>query len=170
MARRLALDHPPASLRRDVARGRIRALWTQHPELTAKQVVASLGFGHLLGSYRAWELLKECRLAAARRSLVHKKAGWRLDSRTADRIRISAICKRHPEYTAKQVHKVLKPEHSRSLRWVRKVTSECRRALGRHSSRCNGWTQQQRRRQSVIIHRAWLTRRRAAQLQSTKER
>jgi len=70
MVRRLRPNHPPASLRLDVARARIQALWKQHPELTGKQVIVSLGFRHqhLVGIYRATQLLKECRLAAAKRS------------------------------------------------------------------------------------------------------
>lgn len=160
MARRLRLNHPPASLRRDVARARIQALWKQHPELTGKQVIASLGLRHqhLLGIYRARRFLRECRLAAAKRSPVHKNVGWWLDSRTAERIRISAICKRHPEYTAKQVLKILGPEHSVRLRWVNQVMNECWRALGRHDPRqCNGWTPERRKRQSELIRqfRPW---------------
>ena len=138
MACRLGLNHPPASLRRDVARARIQALWKQHPGLTGKQVIARLGLKHLLGVYRARQMLRECRLAAAKRSPVHKKVGWWLDSRTAERIRISAICKQHPDYTAKQVLKVLGPEHSVRLTWVNQVMNECWRALGRHCPRqCN---------------------------------
>ena len=63
MARRLRLDHSPASLRLDAARARVQALWKQHPELTGEQVIASLGLTqqHLLGIYRARQLLKECK-------------------------------------------------------------------------------------------------------------
>jgi hypothetical protein len=128
--------------------------------LTGNQVIASLGLRHqhLLGIYRARQLLRECRLAAAKCSPVHKEVGWWLDSRTAERIRISAICKRHPEYTAKQVLTVLGPQHSVRLRWVNQVMSECWRALGRHSPRqCNGWTPERRKRQSELIRqfRPW---------------
>ncbi len=160
MARRLQLLHPPASLRLDVARARIQALWTQNSELTGKQVIVRLGLRnqHLLGIYRAQHLLKECRLAAAKRSPVHTRVGWWLDSRTAVRIRISAICKRHPEYTAKHVLSILRPEHSVRLRWVNQVMNECWRALGRPGPRqCNGWTAERRRRQSELIRqfRPW---------------
>jgi hypothetical protein len=160
MARRLGLNHPPASLRRDAARARIQTLWRQHPQLTGKQVIATLGLRHkhLLGVYRARQLLRECRLAAAKRSPVHKKAGWRLDCRTAARIRISAICKRHPEYAAKQLLKILGPDHSVRIRWINQVMNECWPALGRHGPRqCNGWTSQRRKRQSELIRqfRPW---------------
>lgn len=160
MARRLRLNHPPASLRLEVAQARIQALWEQHPELTAKQVIASLGLErqHLLGIYRARQLLRACRLAAAKRSPVHKKVGWWLDCRTAQRIRISAIFKRHPDYTATQVIKALGPKHSARLRWVNHVMNECWPALGRRGSRqSNGWTPERRKRQSEIIRqfRPW---------------
>jgi DNA invertase Pin-like site-specific DNA recombinase len=160
MARRLQLDHPAASLRGDVARSRIQALWRQRPGLTGSQVIATLGLKdqHLLGIYRARQLLKESRRATAERSAVHKKVGWWLDSRTSERIRISAIFKRHPEYTATQVLKALGAEHSARLRWVNQVMNECWPALGRHGPRqCNGWTPARRKRQSEIIRqfRPW---------------
>ena len=148
------------SLRSDAARARIQALWKQHPELTGKQVIASLGLAdkHLLGVYRARQLLRECQLAAAKRSPLHQKAGWRLDSRTAARIRIGAICKRHPHYTAKQVLKALGPQHSVRARWVNQVMNECWQPLGRHGDRrCNGWTPERRKRQLELIRqfRPW---------------
>jgi DNA invertase Pin-like site-specific DNA recombinase len=158
MARRLQLNHPPANLRRDAARARIQALWKQHPELTGRQAIASLGLRHLLSIYRARQLLRECRRAAAKRCPVHKQVGWWLDSRTTARIRISAICKRQPELTAKQVIKILGPQHSVRLRWVNRVMNECWRALGRHGPRpSNGWTPARRKRQSQLIRqfRPW---------------
>jgi len=154
MAPRLGLDHPKGSLSREVARARVQAIWKQHPELTGKQVIASLGLKHrrLLGIYRARQLLRECRVAAAKRSPLHKKVGWWLDSRTTKRIRISAICKKHPKYTAKQVLKILGPEHSVRITWVNQVMNECWQALGRDGPRqCNGWTPERRKRQSELI-------------------
>jgi DNA invertase Pin-like site-specific DNA recombinase len=159
MARRLQLNHPTASLRRDVARARIQALWKQHPKLTGKQVIESLGLKgrHLLGIYRAGQLLKECRLAAAKSSLEHRKVGWWLDSRTSERIRIGAICKRRPEYTAKQVLKALGTGHSLPIRWVNKVMNECWRSLGSGSARQpNGWTTERRKRQAERMRQSRL--------------
>jgi hypothetical protein len=160
MARRLQLNHPSASLRLEAARARMQALWKQHPELTGKKAIVSLGLKdqHLLSVYRARQLLKECRLSAAKRSSVHEKAGWWLDRRTAQRIRISAICKRHPEYTAKEVLAALGPEPSVQIRWINKIMNECWRALGRQGHRqCNGWTPERRIRQADMIrqHRPW---------------
>lgn len=157
MASRLRLDHPLASLRGDSARARIQALWKQHSEVTGKQAIARLGLKdqHLLGIYRARQLLRECRLAAAKRSLVYKEVGWWVDSRTAVRIRITAICKRHPKYTASQVLKAVGLEHPIRLRWVNKIMNECWQALGRQGSRqCNGWTPERRKRQSELIQQS----------------
>lgn len=100
MAPRLGLNHPKGTLSSEAARAQVQAIWKKHPQVTGKQVIASLGLKHLLGIYRARQLLRECRLAAAKRNPMHKTVGWWLDCRTAERIRISAICKRHPEYTA----------------------------------------------------------------------
>ena len=158
VALRLGLSHPVAALRRGAALPRVQALWKQHPEFTGEQVIKSLGLRHLLGIGRARELLRECRRAAAERSAAHKKVGWWLDNRTAARIRISAICKRHPDYTAKHVLKILGPEHSVRLRWINQVMNECWQPLGRHGARqCNGWTPERRKRQSELIRhfRPW---------------
>ena len=155
MAPRLGIDHPKGSLSSDVARARVHAIWKQHPETTGKQVIASLGLKHLLGIQRARQLLRECRSAAAQRSPMHKKAGWWLDRWTAERIRISEIWKRHPEYTARQVLKVLGCEPSvRRRRWVWHVLNECWRATGTHRpEEFNGWTRERRKRQSELIRK-----------------
>jgi len=157
MARRLQLNHPPANLRGEVARARIQVLWKLHPEITGKQVIERLGLKdlHLLGIYRARNLLKECRLAAATRSPVHRKVGWWLDGRTSERIRISVICKRHPEYTAKQVLKVLGP--GPRIRWVNQVMNECWRSIRHRARQPNGWTPARRKRQAQRIRqlRLW---------------
>jgi DNA invertase Pin-like site-specific DNA recombinase len=156
MARRLQLSHPTASLRGDVARDQIRALWKQHPELTGTQVIERLGLKdrHLLGIYRARNLLRECRLAAAKRSPEHTKVGWWLDNRTPERIRISAICKRHPEYTAQQVLKRFASAHPITLRWVNQVMNECWQSLGRSGIRqANGWTPRRRKLQAERLRK-----------------
>jgi hypothetical protein len=157
MAPRLGLNHPKGSLAREVARARVHAIWKQHPDLTGKRVIASLGLKHLLGIERARQLLRECRLAAAKRSPVHRKVGWWLDCRTAARIRISAICKRYPEYTAKQVLNILGPEPCLRRRWVRRVMNECWKASGTHRPKqLNGWTPERRARGSGRRGRAHL--------------
>jgi hypothetical protein len=110
MAIRLGIHHPLAFLTREVARARVRAVWKEHPGFSARQVAASASLEHPLGICRTWKLLRECRVAAARRDPVHKQVGWHLDKFTAVRIRIGAILKRHPEFTAKQVIKKLGTE------------------------------------------------------------
>jgi DNA invertase Pin-like site-specific DNA recombinase len=156
MAHRLQLSHPTASLRGEAARAPIQALWKRHPELTGAQVIEKLGLQdqHLLGIYRARQLLRECRLAAAKRSREHQKVGWWLDNRTPERIRISAICKRHPEYTAKQVLKRVKSAHPITLRWVNRVMNDCWQRLGRSGERgANGWTPERRNLQAERMRR-----------------
>ena len=133
MGLRLGLHHPPGRLPREVARARVHAIWNQHPDVTAKQVIARLGLEHPLGFSRAWVYLRECRMAAARHSRAHKLTGWQLDGRTAARVRISAIWKRHPEFTAKQVIEKLRPEHTVRVPWVQQVMRECWRASTRRS-------------------------------------
>lgn len=131
MAPRIGLLHPTATLRVDAARARVQGIWKQHPEITGNQVIARLGLKHLLGIARARALLKECRRAAAKQSPAHQKVGWWLDNRTAVRIRIWAIWKRHPELTARRVLEMLGPEQGLRLNWVRHILSDCRRGAAR---------------------------------------
>jgi DNA invertase Pin-like site-specific DNA recombinase len=133
MARRLGLHHPPGYLKNEVVRARVRAIWKQHPECTAKQVVASLGLEHPLGIQRAWVHLKKVRMAGASRSPAQKLVGWHVDRWTATRIRIGEILRRHPEFIGRQVIEALGPEYSVRLQWVWQVMREYRRASARHS-------------------------------------
>jgi DNA invertase Pin-like site-specific DNA recombinase len=133
MARRLRLRHLPVRLSHEEARVRVRAIWKQHPEFTAEQVIGSLEAEHALGKRRAWALLRECWVTAARHSPAQKQMGWQLDRRTAARVRVSAIWKRHPEFTAKQVIANVGPKYSVRVRWVQKIMRECWRVSSRHS-------------------------------------
>jgi len=128
MAARLGLNHPLGRLARGVARARVQALWNKHPDFTAKQIKANLGLEHPLGYNRAFRLLKECRRDAANRSPEHKRVNWYLDCRTAARIKISAISRRHPEFTAKQIIRRLRSEPFVREPWVQQVMRECRLA------------------------------------------
>src|SRR5882762_798297 len=121
MALRLGMHHPLARLRPDVARAKVHAIWKKHPEYTAKQLIASMGLEHPLGITRAEALLRECRTDAAKRSPTQKQLGWYLDQWTAARIRVSAIWKQHPEFTAKQVIEKLGPKQSVRVPWVQQV-------------------------------------------------
>lgn len=135
MACRLKLRERTAKVPIEVIQARVHALWKQRPDITAKQVLASLGPEYPLGFTRAWVLLRNCRLAAAKRSPAQRQMGWRLDRKTAERIRISAIWKRHPEFTARQVIKNLRLKSSVSVAWVQKILRECYRASARRSSK-----------------------------------
>jgi DNA invertase Pin-like site-specific DNA recombinase len=135
MALRLGIHHPRGRLSHEVARAKVHAVWKEDPEVTGKQVIAILGPEHRLGISRAWQLLRDCRMAAAKRSRSHKQVRWFLDGRTAARIRVSAVWERHPEFTAKQVIDKLGPECSVRKRWVQQIMRDCWRASARHSPR-----------------------------------
>jgi DNA invertase Pin-like site-specific DNA recombinase len=128
MARRLGIDHPLARMPLELARARVRALYKQHPDITAPQLVATMETAHPLWERRGYALLKECHHEAAMRSAVHQKVGWRLDHKTADRIRVGELWRRHPELTGKQVMAVLKLEPKVPLKWVQQIMNDCWKA------------------------------------------
>jgi hypothetical protein len=72
-------------------------------------------------------------MAAAKRSPAQRQIGWQLDRRTAARIKLSAIWKKHPEFTAKQVIEKLGPGPFMTVKWVQQVMKECWRASKRLS-------------------------------------
>lgn len=133
MAGRIGLNHPPSRLWIDAARVRVREVWKRHPDITAARLIAMPGFKHLLGIQRAWQLVRECRRDAAKRSPMHKRVGWYLDYRTVARIRVSAIWRRYPEITGREVFERLRLERPLSIKWVQKVMNQCWRASARHS-------------------------------------
>jgi DNA invertase Pin-like site-specific DNA recombinase len=135
IAVRLRLREKPPRVPREVIQGRVDAIWWSHPACTGQQVVEMLKPEHSVCIARAWHFLRNCREAAAKRSRVQREMGWRLDQRTAARIRISAIWKKHPEFTAKQVIAKLGPGPFMTVRWVQQVLKECWRASARHSPR-----------------------------------
>jgi DNA invertase Pin-like site-specific DNA recombinase len=133
-ARRLGLSPPPGQVPQAVVQARVRQLWKQNPEITGAQLRATAGLDHPLGFINSYRFLKECRLAAAARSAIHKQRKWNVDQRTTVRIRISAIWKRNPKFTELQVIRELGPGRSISPKWVKRVLSECRSvsALKKH--------------------------------------
>jgi DNA invertase Pin-like site-specific DNA recombinase len=133
MAFRIGINHLPARIPRAVARARVYEIFKQHPEFTAKQIIATMGRAYPLGTTRVEALLRECRTAAAKRSAAQKRIGWYLDSKTATRIRIAGIWKRYPALTGKQVAERLGAEPPPDVKWVQKVLRECWRASARHS-------------------------------------
>jgi DNA invertase Pin-like site-specific DNA recombinase len=131
MARRLGIDHPLGYLPANSARSRVRALWNLRPTLTAPMIIANMGTPRPLSLERAYAFLKDCRRDAAERSPVHRKIGWYLDHRTANRIRIGELWKRHPELTGKQVIETLKLGPDAPLKWVQGIMNDCWKAYAK---------------------------------------
>jgi DNA invertase Pin-like site-specific DNA recombinase len=128
MTVRLGIDHPPARISRALARARVHEIWRKHPEFTSKQVMVELGRAHPLGTTRIEALLREYRGKAIKRNALHKKMGWKSDSRTAARLRIASIWKRFPRLTGKEVMHRLGAELPVCEKWVQKVMRQCYRA------------------------------------------
>ena len=82
---------------------------------------------------RVRTLLRECKLAAARSSPTQKQMRWRVDRWTAARVRIGAIWKRHPEFTANQVIRILGSRYAVRVSFVQKVMRQCWRDCRRLS-------------------------------------
>jgi DNA invertase Pin-like site-specific DNA recombinase len=120
IAVRLKLREKPIRVPRQVLQKQVNAIWKLRPDCTAQQVVQMLRPEHSICIARAEAFLRTCREAAAHRSPAQRQMRWRVDRRTAARIRISAICKRHPDLTARQVITKLGPAHPVPLQWVQK--------------------------------------------------
>jgi DNA invertase Pin-like site-specific DNA recombinase len=133
VACRLGLRDRPTRVPREVVQARVQAIWKQHPRFSVKQVISYLSPQYPHGMSVTSVLLRNCRRAAAQRSLAHRRVGWQLDRRTAARIRISAVWKRHPEFTAKQVIRKVGRNQAGSVPWVQKILRECWRASSKHS-------------------------------------
>jgi hypothetical protein len=133
IAEKLKLRGKPILIPSEVLQVRVNAIWASRPECTAKLVVEMLEPEYPIRCTRASGLLRIARKAAALGSTTQREIGWRLDKRTAARIRISTIWKRHPEYTAKQVLLNLEPRHIVPLPFVQKIMRECWRASRRHT-------------------------------------
>jgi len=154
MAERLRLNHPTLAALRREDRAEVQDIWQQHPGMTIKEVTASFRRRHHrpIGIHIVKTSVRECRLAAANRSRVYKRAGWLTDRWTAERIQIIAICKRHPDYTATQVLKALWPAHSPRVKleyrrkWISETMNDCWEALGRRGPRyVKGWPPERRK-------------------------
>jgi DNA invertase Pin-like site-specific DNA recombinase len=131
IAVRLKLREKPIRVPRKVLQERVDAIWRSRPDCTAQQVVEMLKPEHSVCIIRASAFLRTSRQMAAQRSRAQRQMGWRLDRRTAARIRISTIWMRHPEFTAKQIIEKLGPKHSVRLPWVQKVMRQCWRVSAR---------------------------------------
>jgi len=133
MAHRLKLAHPRGHLLREEARALVHRLWKQHPHYTVPQLIAAAGSQQPLGVTRTETLVRACRAAAARRCSIYSRAGWPLDGRTMARIRIAAVWKQHPHWTARQIIHKLGRDPFFTVPWVQRVIKQCWRTCGRHS-------------------------------------
>ena len=133
MAVRLGLHHPIGRLSREAARARVQAIYKEHPEFTVRQVKETVALEHPIDNKRTGDLLRECRIAAARQSPTYRRMRWYVDRRVAARLRIAAIWKRRPELTGREVLQKLGPEHRVDLAWVQRVLRDCWLAGARHS-------------------------------------
>ena len=124
VAVRLGLRKKPPRVPREVIQARVHAFWKVYPECTGLQVVEMLKPHHPICIARAWNFLRVCRETAARGNPAQREMGWRLDHRTRARMQIVAICRRHPELTAKQVIGRLKPKRGLPVQWVQKMLRE----------------------------------------------
>src|SRR5215831_13980271 len=68
MAIRLGIYHPLHHVRLEAARAAVRAIWKQHPELSARKVQANARLERPLGYNRTYKLVTQFRQAAAKRS------------------------------------------------------------------------------------------------------
>ena len=75
--------------------------------------------------------MRALRAAAAQRSAVHRQVGWPLDRCTGARIRIGAVWKAHPQFTAQQIIHRLGPGPFLTVPGVQKILRECWGARGR---------------------------------------
>jgi hypothetical protein len=132
MALRLGIQHP-RRMPDAVARAAVRSIWERRPEVTGRELLAILRPEHIISAGRIHALVRECRMAAVRRSPMQRRIGWRIDFRTRARVRIGGICKRHPEFTAQQVLEKLGSRYGVNARWVQRVLKKCWLVYGKHS-------------------------------------
>jgi DNA invertase Pin-like site-specific DNA recombinase len=130
MALRIGLHHPTRRQQREVRNAQICAIYKQHPNFTAKQVMANM---RPISGYAISKVLRKCRQATARYSPAQRQMGWRVDGRTDARIRLNAIWKQNPEFTAKQAMKKLGPKDPVDVKWVRQILRDCWLASASHS-------------------------------------
>jgi DNA invertase Pin-like site-specific DNA recombinase len=134
MAVRIGVDHPTRRQQSEVRQAQVSAIYKQHPNFTAKQVKANMRTEQPVSDWTVLKLLRKCRQAGARYSPAQRRMGWRLDGRTPARIRVNAIWKQHPEFTAEQVLEKLGPEYSVRVLWVEHILKDCWRASARYRS------------------------------------
>ena len=134
MAARIGMHHPLAYFKRDEVRAKVRAIWARHPEFTVKQTIAAAGGERPPCVNLVRDLLRVYRREAAERTPMFQKVHWRIDSWTPARIRVGAIWKRHPEYSAPRVLKELGPKYGVSRVWVGQVLHDFWRTSAKHNA------------------------------------
>ena len=118
---------------------RVRAILKQRPDITVMKMMKTLRREYPIRDSRACELMRSCRQEVFGRNRMQKRIGWQVDCRTAARLRIAAIWRRHPDFTvrqiAKQVRNELRPKHTLGVLWVEGILRDCRRGFTRHRPR-----------------------------------
>ncbi len=125
IALRLGFPYRAAYMPTDLLRARVDTVWRKHPEWTARKLIAFLALESSVGIVRMWLAVRRSRESMARKSSMHRRCAWPVDRYTATRIRISAIWKRHPEWSAREVIKRLGPERPVRRQWVQNILSDC---------------------------------------------
>ncbi len=114
----------------EIAQARAREELVRHPDMSVSDLMKAMRLLAPIGDMRAFEVVKKFRRSVARRCITHRRAGWRLDRRTATRVRIGEIWKQNRDYTARQVVAALGPVgHPVSESWVREILRGFRRSV-----------------------------------------
>ena len=135
MATLLGLPAPPSRrVSREVVWAHALAVLRERPDLTTHQLMTVVKPDYPIGTPRALHIMQKFRRMIAARSAIQQRLRSPLDRRVATRVRIAAIWKRHPDYTAKQVIEVLGPVgHSVKEPWVQRILKRCWLVSKRHS-------------------------------------
>jgi hypothetical protein len=142
MACRLGLRQRQSPVPLRVLQARVGEVLKHHPDITTKQLRQRLTAEYRLSPRRAGVLVRSYRQATAGRSRMQKLIGWPVDRHTAARLRIAAIWRRHPKFTARQVTKRVRdqlgPEHTVAVEWVSSILKDCWRGCTKHSPKWQG--------------------------------
>ena len=123
---RLGIHHPTRSENIKRAHAQVDAILKESPMINAKQLLERLGPGKPMPEQTARRYLKLRRTAAAERSPVYRRMGWKIDHWTHVRIRIGNMLNRRPGVNVRQVLEALGPGYQWKLHWVYNVMNEYR--------------------------------------------
>jgi DNA invertase Pin-like site-specific DNA recombinase len=124
-AHRLGLSPVPGTVPKEIMKAWVIQTVNDNPDITAAELRRWPGLDHPIGVQNSFRMLKACRIAETNRRSECKKMGWRIDSRTITRIRISELLKRRPKMTTTQVIVALGPGLYRKVAWIQQVMQEC---------------------------------------------